>query len=123
MPIGKLNEEDRQRLSNHFFEIVNRVCVANDCWPGEVLNRLKKSRGIKGISPARAEIARKMQATAFTCYAGEGQCRLWLTGDKELPDAHWEASKSISFPLLARMIGCDHSTLVLGQQKLKERGD
>ena len=120
MPIGKLSQEDRQRLSDHFWAIVLKACVANDCWPGEVLNRLRKSHGIKGITPARTEIVREMRRTALTYYASVGQCRLWLIGDVELPETAWEASISISMPLLGRMLGFDHSTLVLAQQRLKK---
>lgn len=119
MPIGKLNLEDRQRLSDHFFAIVAGACVEHDCWPGEVLNRLKKSSGVKGISPARAGIVREMQATAFTYYAGTGQCRLWLRGEA-LPPVPIGKLSAVSTPLLARIMGCDRSTLVLSQQKLKK---
>lgn len=119
MPIGRLNREDRQRLSGHFWAIVLKACVEHDCWPGEVLNRLRKSHGVKGISPARAEIVGGMRATAFTYYRQPGECRLWLAGDEPLPDAQFERLVSVSLPLLARMIGCDHSTLVLSQQRRK----
>lgn len=126
MPIGKLNEEDRQRLSDHFWAIVLKACVTNDCLPGEVLNSLKKSHGIKGITPARMEIVREIRQTAFTYYSGIDQCRLWLSGDQPRPiptgtgAAKWKPAISVSFKLLARALGFDHSTLVLAQQRLKK---
>lgn len=120
MPIGKLNEEDRRRLSDHFWAIVLRACAKHDCWAGEVLNRLKKSHGVKGISPARAEIVEEMRGTAFTYYSGDGQCRLWLRGESVLPAVPIGKLNPVSFPLLGRMLGCDHSALVLAQQKVKK---
>ena len=122
MPIGKLNDEDRQRLSDHFWAIVLTVCHEHDCWPGEVLNRCRKSHGIKGISPARREIVREMRETVFTYY-WQGQCQLLLfasgTTIKTIRMGPKDAIP-ISFPLLARMLGFDHSALVLAQQKLKK---
>ena len=119
MPIGTLNEEDRQRLSDHFWPIVLKACVANNCWPGEVLNRRRKSHGVKGIAPARAEIVREMQRTVFTYCLLAGECKLFLWEDTGSAVLMPPNARRISFPLLARMLGCDHSTLVLAQQKLK----
>ena len=122
MPTGKMSDEDRKRLSDHFWAIVLSACDKHDCWPGEVLNRCRKSHGIKGISPARAEIVKEMRRTAFTYYH-EGKCLLHFVEQPDEPHVI-PLSKSgneatpISFPLLSRMLGFDHSTLVVAQQRL-----
>lgn len=118
MPRGQLSDNDRARLSNHFWACVLHVCHKHDCLPGEVLNRLKKSHGVKGISPARAEIVRQMRITTFTYY-DEGKCLLWLDpcSDGLAPPN----AKPISLPWLGRALGFDHSTLVVAQQKLAEQ--
>lgn len=116
MPIGKLSEADRTRLYSHFWPIVERACLKNECWPGEVLNDGKKR---SGVAQARAEIARELRDTTFTYYAGNGCCRLVLGDDDAGP--WFDKLKPVSFPLLSKVLGVKHTTLVKALQKLKRQ--
>lgn len=116
MPRGVLSDEDRERLDDHFWAIVGRACVRNRCWRGEVLNLSRKSHGVARISTARREITDEMRRTAFTYYES-GQCQITLVENPGAPYAIPLNAKPVSFPLLARMIGVDHSTLVPAQQR------
>ena len=56
MPKGQLSDNDRARLSNHFWAIVLRTCQEHDCLPGEVLNRLKIVNGQVEVSGPGIEV-------------------------------------------------------------------
>ncbi len=116
MPIDTLNAEDHQRLDEHFWAILRRACLRNKCWPGEVLNGKRKPRH---VAQARAEIAKEVRETAFTSYDCNGECRLWLVD--ETVRAFPAKVNPVSFPLLGKMLGLHHATLVYALQRLKKQ--
>ena len=94
--------------------------VAEECniLPGELVNPRRKS---PAITEAREVFVAVWRQNVGQRYAGKGlwEARIFLV-DEPHPDG-WEP---ISFPNLARVLGMDHSALVLAYKRwLRRQGD
>ena len=103
----------RRAMEEHLWNILGPLCSQHGLFRLEVLNSRRKYAPLPLI---KALLTKELQRTVG--YQGKGYNRVYQI----FPEGRAQGWRPVSFPVLARLLGVpDHSTLVVAQQRLRER--
>lgn len=111
--LDEVQANNKKVLIDHFLEEVRKVCHDCNLMPGDLFTGRKKDRV---IAKAREMLAFSLRTTVgVKCGVNPKE---WVVIPQGLdPDKH----VPISYPVLGRLFGMDHSSMVLMVQRAKKR--